>query len=65
MPDPSCEFVCFYCCLIQAVSVPIQAVPLFVELVGHSVCLHKCACVFSQLLVCGWWASDYMTSLDY
>ena len=19
------------------------------------VCLHKCACVFSQLLVCGWW----------
>ena len=43
VPDPSREFVCFYCCLIQAV-------PLSVELVGHSVCLHKCACVCSQLL---------------
>jgi len=33
-----------YCCLIQAV-------PLSVELVRHSVCLHKCACVSSQLLM--------------
>ena len=44
VPDPSREFVCFYCCLIQAV-------PLPVELVRHSVCLYKCACFFSQLLM--------------
>jgi len=46
VPDPrgpNREFVCFYCCLIQAV-------PLPVELVRHSVCLHKGACVYSQLL---------------